>query len=156
MFVERPSRGEKLLRYALAALGLTLILALLLAVRETQRIAVPSVPESMRAPEVGNEGEEESPTEELTGTVVAVDIGNSYIRILNDKDGKIYSIALPPSDMIQENTPKKDISALAPSDKISFLVTRLPDTERTDFSAVSFEVVGQKELPRIEAETDAE
>lgn len=154
MFVEQPSRQEQLLKYALVALGLTLVLVLLLAVSEMNRVPAP---ESMKTSTARDNGEMgKAPTEELTGTVVAVDVENSYIRVLSDKDGKIYSIAMPSSTATMENGAEKSISTITPSDKVSILVENLSDTERTDFSAVSFEVVGQKEFPRINAEVGVE
>lgn len=157
MFVEQPSRQEKLLKYALVALGLTLVLVLLLAVSEMNRVAPSPDSERMKSPITQAEDEtKKAPIEELTGVVVAVDMENSYIRVLNDKDGKVYSVAVPPSATAAGDSSVADLSALSPSDRVSFRAVHLSDTERTDFSAVSLEVVGQKEFPRVNAEVTAE
>lgn len=157
MFVEQPSRQEKLLKYALVALGLTLVLVILLAVSEMNSAPSSQIAEPINTSTTQNSEEMEKPTTgKLTGTVVAVDVENSYIRVLSDKDGKIYSVAMPSSAATMENGAEKNISTITPSDKVSVLVDDLSDTERTDFSAVSFEVVGQKEFPRINAEAGAE
>ncbi len=157
MFVERPSRQEKLLKYALVALGLTLILVLLLAVSEMSRVAPFPASERMKPPITQAEDEtKKAPIEELTGVVVAVDMENSYIRVLSDKDGKIYSIAIPSSDGTTGSATATSMDTLAPSDKVSLRVEGLSDTEQTDFSAVSLAVVGQKEFPRVNSEVGAE
>lgn len=140
MFVKEPSRQEKILKYALVALGLTLVLVLLLAIGEINRTPTPPIAQPMKISD-SQEGDEAKmpPTEELTGTVVAVDVENSYIRVLNDKDGKIYSIAVPSSVRTTEEDVAADISEITSGDRISLLVENLVDTERTDFSAVSLD-----------------
>ncbi len=145
MFVKEPSRQERLLKYALVALGLTLVLVLLLAVAEINRTSTPPIAQPMKIADSQEDDEAKMPpTEELTGTVVAVDVENSYIRVLNDKDGKIYSVAVPTPSGTRDALPMP-----AFNDRVSLQVEILADTERTDFSLVSLEVTGANELPRV-------
>lgn len=157
MFLRTPDRNEQFLKYALVVLGATLILALLFVVIKMNRVSPSPVSTQKEAPLVDESDQTKKPAiEELTGTVISVDTENSFIRVLNDKDGKMYSLAIPPSKGNVGGENRVDISKFSPRDTVSFRLEVLDDTERTDFSVLSFETIGGKELPLVEARVRAE
>lgn len=147
MFSEKQFSKEVLLKYLLLAASIVLILVCLSATSEVRRLVSSA---ELPLAEVAEQGDAETRTETLIGTIVAVDKKNSYIRVMSSKDGKIYSVAVPQA-LLMADTP-----SFAPSDMVSIKAEILSDTEQTDFTTSAVTVTGAKKFPHVNSGASAE